>query len=692
MSLDSHRKVTPRHLAQNAYLYIRQSTLHQVAVNTESTRRQYDLRRRALELGWGEEQIIVVDTDQGQSGSTADRIGFQKLVAEVGMGHAGLVMGLEVSRLARNSADWHRLLEICGLSNTLILDEDGLYNPAHFNDRLLLGLKGTMSEAELHMIRTRLQGGILSKAKRGELMIPLPIGFLYDDQSRVILEPDIQVQDAIRNLFATFRRVGSALGTAKAFHKEGILFPRRPTVRGPRSKVPVVWKELVVSTVLRVLENPRYAGIYCYGKTHQFRHPDGRQVCQKRSKDDWDAWIPDAHEGYISLQEHEENLRRLAENARAIGADRRSPPREGPALLQGLVVCGRCGHKMRVRYHKRQENLVPSYVCDRKVESDCQTVHGANIDEAVSELLVELMSPMTMEVSLSVQQELEARLEQAEQLRSKQVERARYEAELIQRRCLQVHPDNRLVAASLETEWNKKLEHLETTKKECERRLAEDRKFLDDEQKTKVRSLVSDFSRLWNDPRTPARERKRIVLLLIEDVTLRRNHREITADIRFKGGATRTLALMAPPRAIEKYKADPEHIKEIDRLLDDHTEREIADQFNARGLVSPRRLSYTPAIVGNLRRAYKIKSRFQRLQERGCLTTAELTRKLRVACETIKRWESHGLLNGHYYNDYNRLWEDPTVGTTPEEARERLRTAFLELSTPSNRNEVQYEA
>ncbi len=693
MRSDPQHKVTALHLTRSAYLYIRQSTLHQVVENTESSRRQYDLRGRALALGWGEEQIIVVDTDQGQSGATADRIGFQKLVSEVGLGHAGLVMGLEVSRLARNSADWHRLLEICALTDTLILDEDGLYNPAHFNDRLLLGLKGTMSEAELHVMRTRLQGGLLNKARRGELSIPLPIGFVYDEQSQVVLDPDLQVQQAIRTLFATFPRIGSALGTAKVFRKEKILFPHRTPTRGPRHKTPVAWKDLTVNTVLRILHNPRYAGIYCYGKTRQYKTPQGRHVRQKRPAEQWCAWIPGAHEGYISQQEYEENRRRLADNARAVGADRRSPPREGPALLQGLVVCGQCGRKMGVHYHWRVEELVPGYVCAGKEQPGCQTIHGKTVDEAIGELLVELMTPMTMEISLSVQQELAHRFEQAERLRRQQVERVRYEADLARRRFLQVDPDNRLVAASLEAEWNEKLRFLVAAEEEFERRLAEDRKPFDAGHEAKIQALVGDFPRLWKDSQTPARERKRMVRLLIEDVTLQRKDREITAQIRFKGGATRTLSLRAPLPATELYKTDPELVREIDQLLDHHTEKQIAELLNERGLVPSRSRSFTPCTIGNLRRANNLKSRYRRLRDQGFLKTKELMNKLHVPWITVRRWGRRGLLRGHYYGDQLRLYEDPTIGTdaSPEEVRDRLRGAFLERSSQPNMNEVQYE-
>lgn len=692
MNVDLHHKVGAQHLKRSAYLYIRQSTLHQVAQNTESTQRQYDLRRRAIALGWGEEQVVVVDSDQGQSGSAAaDRIGFQKLVSEVGMGHAGLVMGLEVSRLARNSADWHRLIEICALCDTLILDEDGLYNPSHFNDRLLLGLKGTMSEAELHVLRARLQGGLLNKAKRGELNLPLPIGFVYDEQSKVVLDPDIQVREAIRALFATYLSAGSALSTVKAFRKEKILFPRREATRGPRSESSVTWRNLDLSTVLRVIKNPRYAGIYCYGRTRLTRNPEGRSVLRQRAMEDWHAWIPDAHASYISQQEYEENLRRLAENARSFGSDRRSPPREGPALLQGLVLCGKCGQPMGVRYHARTNGeLVPSYICRRKDGFTCQIIHGKLIDKTTGDLLVEVMTPMALEVSLAVQQELDQRREQAEQLRRKQVDRARYEADLVRQRFIQVDPNNRLVALTLETEWNEKLRLLAVAEEELGR--TKDRKALDAEKESKILSLVSDFSRLWNDPATPARERKRMVRLLIEDVTLQRDGQEVTANILFKAGATRRLTLAIPANASERYKTNSKVVEEIDRLLDHHHEAEIAELLNERGLIPPRGRRFTTSKISTLRATYNLKSRYRRLRDRGYLRAKELAGRLQTDRHAIGRWRRQGLLRIHYFGNRLYLYEDPTIGATPEEVRDRLRTASTERSNQPTRNEVQYEA
>ncbi len=411
-------KVSPSHLDRDAYLYVRQSTLRQVMENTESTQRQYALRERAVALGWPIERVLVIDCDQGQSGaSAADREGFQRLVAEVSLGHAGIVLGLEVSRLARNNSDWHRLLEICALTDTLILDEDGLHNPGQFNDRLLLGLKGTISEAELRVLQARLRGGILNKARRGELKTPLPVGLVYDGQGQVVLDPDRQVQDALRLLFATFERIGSGCATVKYFREQGLLFPRR--LRRGLRKGELVWGTLVHSRVLQVLHNPRYAGAFFHGRTRWRRSRDGGNRCKRLPPDQWHALLPEAHVGYITREQYQRNQRALRANAQAHGRDRRQgPPGEGPALLQGLVLCGLCGQRMTVRYHVRKAGLVPDYMCQKEGiehgERICQSILGSDIDAAIGTLLLETLTPMTLEVALSVQQELQQRLDEAD--------------------------------------------------------------------------------------------------------------------------------------------------------------------------------------------------------------------------------------------------------------------------------------
>jgi len=365
-------KVQPHHLERSAYLYIRQSSMRQVIENVESTKRQYALRSRAIALGWRDDQINVIDNDQGESGASAAwREGFQRLVSDVGMGHAGIVMGLEVSRLARNNADWHRLLEICALADTLILDEDGIYDPTSFNDRLLLGLKGTMSEAELHVLKARLRGGILNKVRRGEYRCPLPTGLAYDEAGNVVLDPDAQVRETIAYFFETFLRVGSACQTVKVFRKEGVCFPSRF-----RMSERIVFRPLTAWTAMRVLTNPRYAGAYVYGRRRYRRAVDGKKDIRNREFGDWLACIPNAHPGYITWEQYQQNLKLLAANGRTYALARSSPPREGAALLQGRAVCGRCGRHFRVTYRSSRGKQEAWYVCDRAHgtlgEPDCQ--------------------------------------------------------------------------------------------------------------------------------------------------------------------------------------------------------------------------------------------------------------------------------------------------------------------------------
>jgi DNA invertase Pin-like site-specific DNA recombinase len=600
MNADAHQKIKPTHLKRAAFLYIRQSTLRQVFENVESTKRQYGLRQHAVALGWPQDQIIVIDSDLGQSGaSAADREGFQRLVTEVSLGRAGIVLGLEVSRLARNSMDWHRLLEICALADTLILDEDGVYDPAHFNDRLLLGLKGTMSEAELHVLRARLQGGILNKASRGELFMRPPIGFAYDAQGRLVLDPDQQIQQTLRTLFHTFQRTGSAMATVREFRRSGVLFPRR--IHSGPAKGEVIWGKLEHSHVLRVLHNPRYAGVFVYGRSRTRRTIDGDSRVQPMPREEWHTFIPESHPGYLSWEEHERIQKRLRESAQAIGSDRRkSPPREGPALLQGLIICGKCGRRMTLRYHARQGRLCPEYVCQRKgienAEPLCQRIPGSDIDRVVSDMLLELVSPVTLEVALTVQQELQARLDESDRLRRQQVERTRYEAELAQRRYMRVDPENRMVADSLEADWNQKLRTLSETQQEYEKRREQDRRIFDDEQRAAILALAQNFPRLWRDPATEDRDRKRMIRLLVEDVTMLRGER-ITLHLRFRGGAHRTVALPNPLRSWESWTTDSEIVGRIDRLLETQTFGEIAATLNSAGFRSGKRQLFTARYI-----------------------------------------------------------------------------------------------
>ncbi len=695
MQGDMH-KVNAGHLKRNAYLYIRQSTPRQVLENTESTKRQYALQQRALALGWHPDRIVVIDGDLGQSGSSAtDREGFQKLVAEVGMGRAGLVIGIEVSRLARNCSDWHRLLEICGFSDTLILDEDGLYNPADFNDRLLLGLKGTMSEAELHVIQARTRGALLSKARRGELHVPLPVGFVYDAQGQVALDPDQQVQQSIRFLFESFRRLSSACAVVRAFREAKLLFPRR--LRGGSQEGELLWQKADFNGILFVLHNPRYAGAFAYGRTRTRRTLNGvHQI--KLPQQEWYTLLPGAHPGYITWEEYQENQRRLRENAHALGPERREgPPREGPALLQGLAICGICGGRMNVAYHVRAfrpGRSVPHYFCQgRSIDSPqpvCQWVPGIPVDQAVGDLLLEIMTPATIDITLAVQQEIQARLEETDRLRKQQVERARYEAGLAQRRYLRVHPDNRLVADSLEADWNRKLSALQEAQEQYERECQKDRLAVDEELRARLHMLATDFPRLWRDPNTPDRERKRLARLLLADVTLIKKDR-ILVHIRFPGGTTRTLELPIPANP---KLTPPAVVAEIDQLLDHHTCQAIADNLNSRGFAPGYGKPFHGPMIARIAKDHGLKTRWERLRERGMLTLDEMTKRLDLCTDQVKAWRAAGLLRAHLCNDKNEyLYEDPGPNPPRVGRGAKLpRKDQMDEDAPNHASEVQCEA
>jgi DNA invertase Pin-like site-specific DNA recombinase len=661
-------KVTASHLKRDGYLYIRQSTLHQVLNNPESTQRQYALREKAIALGWPLERVHVIDCDLAHSGaSAADRVGFQQLVTEVSLGHAGLVLGLEVSRLARNSADWQRLLELCALTDTLILDEDGLYDCNNFNDRLLLGLKGTMSEAELHFLEARLRGGILNKARRGELAHGLPVGLVYNEVHQVQLDPDQQVQQAVRLLFETFRRTGSAYSTVVCFHKEGWLFPKR--IRSGPNKGDLIWGNLTLTRTLRVLHNPRYAGAFTYGRTRTRTWPDGKTHTQSLDINDWLVLIPKLHPGYITWEEYQDNRQRLSERAQAFGKDRlKSPPREGPALLQGLVICGICGRRMTIRYSMHHEVLYPIYLCQHEhVEhgrSVCQEVPGKAIDEAIAHLLLATMTPVSLEVAMEVQREILTRQEEANALRAQQVARAQYEADLAGQRYRRVDPNHRLVANTLEADWNAALKALQEAQQEYETHRQKDQLLINDEVHTKVMALTNDFPRVWNDPNTTAHDRKRLVHLLLEDVTLIRNP-EILIKVRFRGGATQTITLPAPQKAWLACKASPELVQLVDSLLNQYTDGQVAAILNERGLKTGKGSIFRGRLIGNIRRAFGLKSRYDRLQEMGKLTIREMANRLSIDVHTVRAWHTAGLLQGYLGNDRNVYLFDPPGPNPP---------------------------
>ena len=687
-------KVTADHLRRDAYLYIRQSSLYQVAHNTESGRRQYDLRGRAVALGWPADKVIVIDIDQGQSGaSAADREGFQRLVAEVSLGRAGIVLGLECSRLARNNADWHALLRLCAFNNTLICDEDGLYDPATINDRLLLGLKGAMSEAELHFIRARLQGGLLAKAARGELAMRLPIGLVYDPLGNVVLDPDSGVRGVIARLFSTFQATGSASATVKAFAADALLFPGRH-LTGTRAGE-LYWTPLRHSTVLFVLHNPRYAGAYFYGRRRQVTDVDGHHRSVLKPREEWTVLIPGAHPGYLSWDHYETNQTTLLANAASRGQDRKAGPvREGPALLQGLVVCGKCGERMSVSYHRRCDGtLIPDYTCQREGIAtgtpECQSTCGSGVDSAVAELVLTLLTPLALETALAVSAELTGRAADADRIRATGVERARIAAEAARRRYLAVDPANRLVAEALEADWNHKLRELTDTQDDYDHASRAAAAILDDEQQQRIRALATDLPALWHDPATPMRERKRLIRLLITDVTLIRTSEHITAHVRLSGGQQHTLTVPRPLTAAEQHTTPAATIAVIAELMTDHTFDEAVTVLRERNITSGWGKPYTVQSLAAICRSRTIPSLRERLRTTGMLTVTELAHDLGVTPATVTRWHRRGLLTGRRIDGrrehlYHPGQQRPALHHQTGEARRRRLDGLLSARQLAN--------
>jgi DNA invertase Pin-like site-specific DNA recombinase len=506
-------KIGASHLGRAAYVYLRQSSAAQVENNRESTQRQYALVDRAAALGWPAQQIVVVDEDLGLSGAgTVERSGFARLTAEVALGHVGIVLGLEVSRLARNNADWYRLIDLCGLTDTLIGDGDGIYHPALFNDRLLLGLKGTMSEAELHVLRARLNGGIRNKAARGELRRGLPVGFVWGEQDgEVRFHPDEAAGSAIRTVFTRFAALGSVRRVWLWLRSEGLSFPLQTGYGGG-----IGWVDPSYIAIYHVLTNPVYAGAYAYGKSRQEvtldRSGARRTRMRKLPRSQWSVLIPNHHQGFIDWSTYESNRARISANTHPRPHQSGGGAvREGSALLQGLAVCGHCGRKLRTHYTGRTAS--PGYHCAGKTIVDgrglyCLNIGAMQIDDAVAQAVLAALAPLGIEAALAAAERIEADHDDALAQWRLAVERASYEAQRAERGYRAVDPDNRLVARGLEAEWEKSLRKLETAKAELRRREQQRPKTLSADERSRLLALGTDLSEVWQAPTTAPRDKK----------------------------------------------------------------------------------------------------------------------------------------------------------------------------------------
>jgi DNA invertase Pin-like site-specific DNA recombinase len=601
----TNTKIHSTHCERTAFVYVRQSTWLQVSENRESTERQYNLRERAIELGWPESRVEVIDEDQGRSGSTATfRTGFQRLAAEVGLGKVGIVLMLEASRLARNNSDWYRLIEICGISGTLIADESAVYNPREPNDRLLLGVKGTLSEAELFTLRTRLYEGRWNKARKGLLRFPLPVGYVVAADGTWVLDPDTQVRERLSYLFNSFRRFGVVRAVVLDLRQQGLELPTRVTAKEAYGSL--IWKGPTLSTAVRILHNPAYAGAYAYGRSEYLSQQRSPTSCKAsahvRNVAQWPVRISEHHPAYIGWEEFMKNQEQLRQNWGH--DDNRGVPREGRALLQGIVYCGVCGRKMSVQNRSVKESRSPSYLCTHGYqngdEKTCQSMTSRPIDAAVVEAFLAAITPVNVRVATQVMDQIEQELVSQRRQRELQLEQARYEARLAQRQYDAVDPSNRLVAAELERRWNEKLERVT----ELERAFAQAERDAEWKLTTEERAAIADLSRdlpaLWSAETTTDQERKQLLRIVIESVQVDgiTQAGQIEVQIRWRSGTITILSVKRTARGECALRTPEEAVSRIHKMAPRRTYAEIATALNRAGLRSAFGRRFTGQHVG----------------------------------------------------------------------------------------------
>ena len=644
--MEYNQKITAEQLKRKAVLYIRQSTMRQVYENTESTLRQYALKEKLIQLGWLPDNIIVIDCDLGQSGSgLSEREGFRKLVSDVGNNEVGAVACLESSRLARNSQDWGRLLEICTITKTVLIDADGIYNLSDFNDRMLLGLKGTMSEAELHLIRARLRGGALNKAKRGEYRSLLPTGYVYDGAGNIIKDPGMDVQSAITLFFESFRICGSAAKTVLYYRKNGYKMPVNPS-RGFDGNQEISWVNLNTNRALEILHNPIYAGIYAYGRRQSVPTICGTKI-RLKPREEWHAYIKEHHESYISEIDFEINKIKLLENS--TGKSPVPPVREGKSLLQGICICGVCGKRMTVQHNGPRGGLVPYYVCADEYKHRggeyCQRVHGVAIDKSISDLVLERLTPVAISNAIKIQKEIEQRRADSGNYFVLKLEKTRYEAELARKRYMSVDPSNRLVAFELEKLWNTKINEL--AKAEEELRVHENKQAnsSDIASISELMSIPDNVRELWNSGRISMQDKKRMLRCLVEDVTIIKKSDTVHLGVCFKGGTSGEITCANPPMVYDVYRTPGNVVEFIRSVAISHTMAEIVRLLAERGYLSGHGKAISYGILYDIMCVYDIPTLKEHLKSNGFLTAAEKAAQINVPKNALYRMKNAGILD-----------------------------------------------
>ena len=646
-------QITERHRSRLALVYVRQSSLHQVLHHQESQRRQRHFVERATQLGWAPDRVQIVDDDLGRSGSrSGERLGFQAMVSRTALGKIGLILAVEVSRLARSNRDWYHLLDVCAITGTLIGDEEALYDPNSYNDRLLLGLKGTMSEAELHLIRQRLVEATRAKARRGELRRKLPPGYQWDELGRVQKDPDEQVRGALARVFETFARVGTVHQTHLYLVEERIEVPVR--VAGGK----LVWRLPTYPHLRRLLTNPVYAGAYIYGRRQVEESLDEGFKPRKRVKEvkpeQWHALLKNHHEGYISWEQYERNRQRIRENHTP--PEGAGPPREGACLLQGLVLCGRCGRSMRIRYGKVEGQA--RFCCTKAREQSgapvCQSFGAGRLERAVEELLLASLAPLGMEAMVRTAQ-LHAQDNQTQRAQwEQQIERARYEVQLAQRQYEAVDPQNRLVARELERRFEQALAKLETVTANATARLQRLEAPLSQAEAQQLKAYAAEVGQLWRAPGTRAQERKRITRCLLERVVVLAapGAERLQAQVHWKGGEQTQIEVARGKTGLHRYVSDPELVELVRTLAREFSDDQIARILSRKRLQTPKGHAFKPYHVSNVRHSYGIaKGPCIPVQAEDVYTAEEAAELLGVHRSTVTRWVEVGLLRGRQITD-----------------------------------------
>ncbi len=645
-------KIQSSHLQRKAVVYIRQSSIQQVENNVESGKRQYQLKEQAIGLGWKENECIFIDDDLGLTAEVSEnREGYQRLISMVALQEVGIIFGIEVSRLARNCLDWYKLLEIASCFGCLIGDEDGIYDPTNFNDRLLLGLKGTISEAELYQIKVRMIRGRMNKAKRGDLEIPLPIGFERDLEGKVIMSADESVRSAIFDVFKLFRQIRSIRGVAVYLRRKAQQLPYQVYTPGLGRKIE--WRLPGYDAIYLIITNPTYAGVYSYGKRKKHRDPMSRKVTSSTVPvEQWEVCIPGHHEGYITYEEYQVNRQILKDNNYKI-ASSKGAPREGEALLQGIVYCKKCGRKMGVQYRLRKSYYQCNYGCRRFGDPLCNWASARKVDAAFEELFLSVLNSGSVDLSIKFalkQKEETARLKSHGE---QKLQRLQYEANLARRRYESVDPENRLVASTLEREWNEKLEVLKDAQADFRRQFESEKRL--ELSIGEIKQLVNDLPEKWLSSCIDMQDKKEIVRTLVENVFLDKQEKIIKIMINWYGGTTTHIS-------IPKNIFTSGHIyHRIKKLARQKTNKQIAEQLNSEGQKTAKGHDWTTRKVMDFRLCHGIASSFtisrrMKIPDSGYVTSGELAKNLRVDQTTIQKWFNAGILDGHQDDERCQLW------------------------------------